>query len=69
MVNKNKVAIFRKLTAFLYLVHIATIPLYSECRPSVFPGMLEMQNLRFHSKSLDSESAFYQDPHRVHVDM
>ena len=67
MVNRNKVVIFRKPITLPYLVHIATISLQSKCRLSVFPGMLEMQNLRCHSKFLDSESVYQQDPQRVHV--
>ena len=64
MVNRNKVVVFRKLITLAYLVHIAIISLQSKCRPLVFPGMLEMQNLRHHSKFLDSESVSQQDPQR-----
>lgn len=37
--------------------------------PFMSPWMLEMQNLRLHSKPPESESAFYQDSESIYVDM
>lgn len=49
----------RSLQALPFLVYIPTVPLYSKCRLSLLPGMLEIQHLRLHSKSPESESVFF----------
>lgn len=52
-----------------YLACIPTVPLYSKCWPSLLPEVLGTQNLRPHSRSPESESAFFQDSKHIHVDM
>lgn len=61
--------VYKSLQALSYLVQMPTIPLYSKCRLSLLPGILEMLNLRCDSKFPQPESAFYQDSQSVHEDM